>query len=304
VQPSPASRPKIGVILPESERSMDGETPRWRDIVTMACAAEEVGFDSIWLTDHLIFEGEDGPFGPWESWSVVAALAAATSRVEIGTFVSCVSFRNPALFAKMADTVDEVSGGRLILGLGAGWNEPEFRAFGYPFDYRVSRFEEAIQIIAPLLREGRVDFDGRFYQARDCELRPRGPRPKGLPIMVGTSSPRMLRIAARFADLWNGLSIRPDGVPALNARVDEACRDVGRDPLTLDRTVETRIRFPGLPLRRRDESEMLSGPPEELAAALAEYTSHGVAHLQLRVRPNTTAGVEAFGRVLEQLDRR
>ncbi len=297
------SRPRIGVILPESERAMDGETPRWRDILAMAHLAEEVGFDSVWLTDHLIFGREDGKFGPWESWSLVAALAATTSRVEIGTFVSCASFRNPALFAKMADTVDEVSGGRLILGLGAGWNEVEYRTFGYPFDNRVSRFEEAIQIIAPLLRDGRVDFEGRFYQARECELRPRGPRPHGLPIMVGTTGPRMLRIAARFADLWNTLSIRPDGVPELNARVDEACRDVGRDPRTLGRTIETRVRFPELPQRRPDESEMLSGPPQEVAAALREYARHDVVHLQLRVRPNNAAGIEAFGRVLDELDR-
>ncbi|MDQ3870003.1 MAG: LLM class flavin-dependent oxidoreductase, partial [Chloroflexota bacterium] len=262
------SRPRIGVILPESEHAMDGETPRWRDILGMARTAEEVGFDSIWLTDHLIFRREEGTFGPWESWSMVAALAAATSRVEIGTFVSCAGFRNPALFAKMADTVDEVSGGRLILGLGAGWNEAEYRAFGYPFDNRVSRFEEAIQIIAPLLRNGQVDFQGRFYQARECELRPRGPRPDGLPIMVGTTGPRMLRIAARFADLWNSLSIRPEGVPELSRRVDEACRDTGRDPQTLGRTIETRIRFTELPQRRPDEGETLSGPPEEVAATL------------------------------------
>src|ERR687893_2015533 len=183
---------------------MAGATPRWSDLAAIARRAEEVGFDSLWVQDHLLFRYPDQePEGPWESFSLLAALAAVTSRVELGTLVTCVSYRNPALTAKIADTIDEISGGRLILGLGAGWHEPEYAAFGFPYDHRVSRFEEALQIITALLRTGHVDFQGAYYTARDCELRPRGPRPEGPPILVGGSGERMLRIAARYADAWN-----------------------------------------------------------------------------------------------------
>ncbi len=180
--------PKLGIILPEGEGDLDGRTPRWADYLAMARLAEEVGFDSVWFVDHLIYRNDASgrpPQGAWECWSVLSALAAVTSRVELGSLVTATSFRNPALLAKIADTIDEISGGRLILGIGAGWNEPEYRMFGYPYDHRVDRFAEAFAIIYGLLRDGAVDIAGTFYQARECELRPRGPRPQGPPIMVG-----------------------------------------------------------------------------------------------------------------------
>jgi alkanesulfonate monooxygenase SsuD/methylene tetrahydromethanopterin reductase-like flavin-dependent oxidoreductase (luciferase family) len=295
------ARPKVGVLLPEGEGSMDTETPRWSDILAMAQAAEDVGFDSIWLTDHLVFEDGGDRRGSWESWTLLSALAGTTTSVELGTFVSCVSFRNPALFAKMADTVDEVTGGRLILGLGAGWNEPEYRAFGFPFDNRVSRFEEAITIIAGLLKDGHIDFKGQYHEARDCELRPRGPRPGGPPLMIGTVRPRMLRIGARHAHTWNALSIRPKGVPPLMEKVDEACRDVGRDPATMGRTIETRVRFTELPMRAEPEADLLSGSPEDVAETLRKFGRLGVDHIQVRVRPNTVQSIEAFGSILEAI---
>src|SRR5215208_4032935 len=172
---------KVGLILPDTEREMGGATARWTDLVQMARMAEDLGFDSIWNADHLIyrFPGKEVQ-GPWESWSLLAALAAVTTRVEIGPLVACTSFRNPALLAKIADTVDEVSGGRLILGLGAGWHAPEYKAFGYPFDQRVSRFEKALQIIVPLLKGEQVTFHGKFYDVDDVVLTPRGPRPGGI----------------------------------------------------------------------------------------------------------------------------
>src|SRR5687768_13436463 len=162
----------------------------------MAQRAESVGFDSLWVGDHLLYRrpGEEAK-GPWEAWSVLAALAAATSKVELGPLVACTSFHSPAMLAKKAATVDEISGGRLILGLGAGWNEADYTAYGFPFDRRVSRFEEAFTIIRTLLREGQIDFEGQFYSARDCELLPRGAveaHPKGPPLMLGTTRPRML----------------------------------------------------------------------------------------------------------------
>ncbi len=177
---------KIGFFIGLFDGWKDGQTTRWTDIHAMAKMVEEVGFDSLWLPDHLLVQTADESVGVWECTSILSALAATTTRVELGTLVACNTFRNPALLAKMADTIDEISGGRFTLGIGAGHMDPEYHAFGYPVDHRYSRFEEAIQIIHGLLREGCIDFEGTFYQARDCELLPRGPRPMGPPIMIGT----------------------------------------------------------------------------------------------------------------------
>ena len=204
---SSRTRPlSVGLLLPDTENQLDGATPRWSDLRQMARLAEDVGFDSIWVTDHFIHRPPDEPeHGPWECWSLLSALAAVTDRVELGTLVICTGFRNPTLLAKMADTVEEISNGRLILGIGAGWNEPEYRAFGYPFDHRTDRFQEALAIVSGLLQGETVDFDGTYYQAHDCLLRPRGPRPEGPPILIGASQagPRMLDLTARYAAEWN-----------------------------------------------------------------------------------------------------
>ncbi len=297
---------KVGIFFPHVEREMAGRTPRWSDVLVMAQTVEAMGFDSFWLPDHLLFRpaGEE-PQGQWECWTLLAAVAACTSRIELGPFVSCTSFRNPALLAKMADTVDEISGGRLILGLGAGWNEAEYVAFGYPFDHRVSRFEEAVQIIHGLLRHGHVDFAGQFYSARDCELRPRGSRPGGPPIVIGTNGARMLRQTARYADGWNAFfwwtGNDAAGVPRLRERVDAACREVRRDPRTLERSVCVLVELPratGTPF----QEPPLRGSAEEIADALRAYARGGITHVQLRLDPNTLAGVSALAPVLALLD--
>ena len=188
---------RVGIQLPEVEREV-----RWPELLDMIRAIEDLGFDSIWLGEHLLYRWPDRPpRGPWEAWTELAAIAAVTSRVEFGPLVACTNFHNPALLAKQAATIDEISGGRFILGLGAGWNETEFRAFGLPFDHRVDRFEEAYAIIRGLLQDGAVDFEGRFYQARDCELLPRGARPGGPPLISSIVSARL----ARTAGLWNAV---------------------------------------------------------------------------------------------------
>jgi alkanesulfonate monooxygenase SsuD/methylene tetrahydromethanopterin reductase-like flavin-dependent oxidoreductase (luciferase family) len=321
-----AGRPlKIGVILPFGEVAMAGATARWADILATAQAAEAAGFDSIWLPDHFLFpppEHETDPIGTWEGTSLLAALAAVTRRVELGSLVLCTGFRNPALVAKMADTIDEISGGRLILGLGAGWHEREFYAFGYPFDHRVSRFEEALVIIQALLRTGRVDFAGRYHQARECELRLRGPRPAGLPIMIGSYGPRMLRLAAKYADSWNTGFGRATSqhsgarIPRLRAAVDAACVAEGRDPATLARTAGVLVEVagsvpypPGYPAwstgpgQRAGQGELLQGTPDELAEAFRAYAREGISHIQLWVNPMTVAGIERVAEALALLDR-
>ena len=288
-----ANAPTLGLNLPYVEGSMDGETPRWADILEMATTAEALGFDAIWVSDHLGFGDPEGEWsGAWESWTLLSALSAATSRVRLGTYVSAVPFRNPGLFAKMAETLDEVSGGRLVLGLGAGWNEPEFRAFGLQFEGRFDRFEDGLRIITSLLRTGRADHAGRLESARGARLEPRGPRPDGLPVMVGASGPRMLRLTAELADEWNGGMRSPDDLAPMLARLDAACKAAGRDPRTLARSAETLI-------------ETGAGfDASAVAADLQRYAGLGIAHVQVQLRPNTIVGVRAFAPVIEALGRR
>jgi alkanesulfonate monooxygenase SsuD/methylene tetrahydromethanopterin reductase-like flavin-dependent oxidoreductase (luciferase family) len=187
----------VGVQLPEVEREV-----RWPELRAMARAAEESGFDSIWVGDHMLYRGDGRPErGPWDAWTLLAALAASTERVRLGPLVASTAFHPPGLIARMAATIDELSGGRFVLGLGAGWNETEFRSFGIPFDRLVSRFEESFEIIRRLLAGERVSFDGRFQRVEDAVLMPRPARP--VPMMIGTSGPRMLEIALPHVGAWN-----------------------------------------------------------------------------------------------------
>jgi probable F420-dependent oxidoreductase len=302
---------KIGVFIPHFERPWSGEMIRWREMLAMAQRAEEIGFDSVWLPDHLLyrFPGVNSQ-GVWDVWSLLAALAGSTQRVEIAPLVACTSFRNPALIAKMADTIDEISGGRLILGLGAGWHKPEYEAFGFPFDHRVSRFEEAIQIIHGLLRNGQIDFEGTYYSARDCELRPRGPRAQGPPILVGSNSPRMMGIMAKYADAWNSDRRNDvDELLAIEARVDAACIESGRDPASLERVVGIQAdlldeqREAHTPRQYVKRFWPHGGSAEQIAEAIRDYTRAKVDHLIVWIDPVSIDGVEAFAPVLEILDR-
>ncbi|MGZ9160954.1 MAG: LLM class flavin-dependent oxidoreductase [Candidatus Limnocylindrales bacterium] len=296
---------QVGVQLPEVEREV-----RWPELLDMVRAIEDLGYDSVWVGEHLLYRWDDRPArGPWEAWTMLAGIAAVTSRIELGPLVACTNFHNPALLAKQAATIDEISGGRLILGLGAGWNEAEFRAFGFPFDHRIDRFDEAFTIIRTLLQEGAVDFDGRFYQARDCELLPR-PRPGGPPLMIGSRGPRMLRISLPHVQSWNvwfsDTGNSPAGVPVLRELVDDACRDVGRDPAEVERTVAVHVRFPDGEGRIQGDYAQptyppLAGSPDEMAAVLRAYELEGIGHVQLVMDPITLGSIEAFAPVLDRL---
>jgi len=216
------------------------------------------------------------------------------------------------MLAKLAATVDEVSGGRLILGLGAGWNETEFRAFGFPYDQRVSRFEEAFTIVRTLLRDGSIDFDGQFFQARDCELLPRPARPGGPPLMVGSVGPRMLEITLPHVQLWNvwyrDSNNSPAGLEPILREVDVACRKVGRDPATLEKTTAVLVRLPGGTGRVMGDTTQkdvppVEGTPAEIAARLRDYAALGLAEVQLVVDPITIESIQALAPVLADLDR-
>jgi probable F420-dependent oxidoreductase len=293
---------KIGLMVSTTNDLQSNSKRPYQSIRAIAQQAEADGFDSIWLADHLFYRDPGEPtWGVWECWTVLAALAEATQRVEIGTLVLCNSLRNPAILAKMATAADEVSDGRLILGIGAGWNEPEYRAFGLPFDHRASRFEEAVQILRPMLREGRADFAGQYYQARNCEDLPRGPRPQGPPLLIGGEGPRMLRLTAQYADLCNiGYMGTPETTAEPLARVNTACREVGRDPATLGVTVLIGLWFPDLQEKKPGFCDNpLTGTAHEVATAMLGYAELGVEHIMFQYVPYTQAARDRLTEALQ-----
>ena len=289
---------QIGVQLPEIERFV-----AWPEYRQMAVSAEAVGFDSLWLGDHLLYDKPDGPAGPWECWSLLAAVAAVTSRVLLGPLVSPTGFRNPALLAKMAATVDEISSGRLVLGLGSGWNRREFDAFGFAYDRRVSRFAEAFEVITSLIRTGHADLKGEFHAVDDARLIP--PARPDLPIMIGSTGPRMLSITAHAMDWWNEFWLRfdnsPDGLRPLVQRVDEALAVAGRDPSDVIKSVALYVQVSGGSGRLMGAeltTDPIGGSPTQIAEQLLEF-SDLVDHVQLVLDPITTASIETLAPVVE-----
>jgi probable F420-dependent oxidoreductase len=292
-----------------------GVITSWSDMRAVAQRADELGFDALTVGDHLLmdFRDEGFLFGAWDCLAMLTALAASTSRIQIGSLVAATAYRNPALLAKTAATIDEISGGRLVLGLGGGWLESEFRAFGFPYDHRVGRFEEAIEIITRLLRGECVTYHGTYYQVENCELRPRGPRTNGAPIMIGAKEPRMMALAARYADIWDSdlgpSASDPTQLRPNVAALDAACRDIGRDPASIKRTTWIQVDMPGHsepgdhPLAAARASwGPAKGSPQELADLLCAYAAEGFSGVQVWLDPSTVAGVEAFAEVLGILD--
>ena len=291
---------RIGVQLPEVERVV-----RWPEYVAMARAAEEVGFDSIWVGDHLLYRGDGRPErGPWDAWTLLAGLAAVTERVALGPLVACLAFHLPGVLARMAATVDELSGGRLVLGVGAGWNEVEFRAFGIPFDRRASRFEEAFEIVRRLLGGERVTFHGRFHRVRDAVLLPRPARRP--PIMVGSSGERVLRAALPHADAWNVwfdlYGNTPEGFARANEAVTRICGAVGRDPGTVARSACAFVVLDRTSAERPIDVPPLEGDAARIAAGLRELAEAGADEAILVVSPITEASIRRLGEVLAQLE--
>ena len=300
---------KIGIMLPESDREMAGQTAHWPDFLAMGQAVEELGFDSLWFADHLLMQVPGFEIqGAWEAMSILSAIAATTKRITIAPFVAATAYRNPAMTAKIAETIDDISGGRFILGLGSGWAELEYHAYGYPYDHRAGRFEEAIKIITSLIRTGHSDFKGEYYQTDNCQLIPRGPRPNGMPIMIGTfSGERMMRLTAQYADhgnVWpNTTGNRAANIPPLQEKMDAICREIGRDPATLERSCAVLADFENPYGRPAQPVPSLTGTPEEMAEEFRAYARAGISHLQVYPDPCTVEGIEKAARVVEILDR-
>ena len=294
-----STRPiEVGIMLPESEWEMAGQTARWSDFAAMAEAIEENGFDSLWFADHLQMTLPDGRTqGAWEAWSILAAFAATTKRIEIGPFVSPTAYRNPAMLVKAAETVDEISGGRFVFGIGSGWAEKEYEVYGLPFDHRATRFEEALEIVTSLVREGEIDFHGTYYTINHAVNRPRGPRPHGMPIMIGTfSGERMMRLTAKSADHWNiwanASGNRAATLEPIERQMDTYCREAGRDPKSLKRSAAVYVDFEGAYGRPGQPVPSLVGTARELADEYLRYAEAGVDLIQLYPDPCTVEGIK------------
>ena len=300
---------KVGVVMPIGPVDGTGVVPPWSATRDAALATEEAGFDSAWVYDHLLFRMGSGPTeGIHECWTVLSALAALTSRVELGILVLAMPFRSPGMLAKMAATAEEVSGGRLILGVGCGWHEPEFSAFGFPFDHRVSRFEEALSVLVPALREGRASFSGRYHSVRDLEILPRYTRPDGrpTPLLIAGRGERMLRLVVQHADAWNTAWLGPaTQLPPRLAGLHAALDAAGRDPFSLEITVGLNVVLPEFadaehpPLPITDST--LTGSPSALADALHAYEELGVGHLQVALEPTIPPAIHYLGEALSLL---
>jgi alkanesulfonate monooxygenase SsuD/methylene tetrahydromethanopterin reductase-like flavin-dependent oxidoreductase (luciferase family) len=282
-------------MLPVAEDPEHGRraTP-YRDIRELALTAEKSGLDSVWAADHLLYQGRDEPLiGFWESWTLMTAIAEATNRVEIGHLVLAAPFRNPLLLAWMANTLDEISDKRFVLGLGSGWNELEFEAAGFEFGRRVGLFEDSLNVTLPLLRRGRVDHDGRFASGH-AELRPPARRPGGPPILIASKGPRMQRLAASHADRWNTAWYGRPAEPFWERRegLQRACGEVGRDPAEIEINVGLSVIDESTLSDDDDRSRLLLADPDEMAEGLRAWQGQGVAEVMCRLDPPTPEMVE------------
>jgi alkanesulfonate monooxygenase SsuD/methylene tetrahydromethanopterin reductase-like flavin-dependent oxidoreductase (luciferase family) len=289
---------RIGIIIGLHGRQ--GEAPSWQHIRDQVLAAEAVGFDVAVVEDALLHPADGHPSeGYWESVSMAGALATVTSRIEIGHSVLNAPYRSAGLTAKIAETLDEIAGGRFLLGIGLG-NTSDYDQFGIPADMRYSRFAETIEIIHALLNAGRADFAGRYQSVRGAEMVPRGPRSQGPPIVIAGKGPKMLRLTARFADGWNWWSVgAPDLEPLrpIVAELERACDEVGRDPSTLRRTLDV---YSLDPLGTFSGSEEpIRGTSAEIAEALLRFGELGFEEVRVNVFPIDS--LDALPRAIEAL---
>lgn len=298
---------EIGVVLGSWRSTTDGSPVPWTEIRDLALRAESIGFDTVWSPDELIGRlVKSGPrYGFWDGIAIPAALASATSRIKIGTWVLSSLYRNPGITAKAAATIDEISGGRFVLGLGAGHAGSGTNAFGFPEDHIYQWFEEALEIVVPLVRGGRVDFEGTYHRARDLEQLPTGPRPNGIPILLAGHGPKGYRHAARLADVWSCYAEERSDVAELGPRVvdfEAACAEVGRDPSTIGRSAGVVVAPLEAPGTAGMFGTMISGSAEEIAEAFRSFRQAGFTQLEFLLHPQNAATLEAMAPVLELLD--
>ncbi|MGA9278293.1 LLM class flavin-dependent oxidoreductase [Ilumatobacter sp.] len=297
----------FGLVLPLLEQPVDGSTPRWTEIVALATQAEAIGLDTVWTADEIVwrFPEWSGPRGWWECLAMTGAVAARTSSIQVGTWVLSALQRNPAMIANAAETLDEISGGRFVLGLGAGHDGGGAAEFGYPGGRTVSRYAESLEIVVPMLRGETVTFEGEFHRAQGAEVVPQGPRPGQVPLMLGGHAPRTMTLSATHADIWSAFattSSLPSAFEPLTHQLDQICESIGRDPATIGRSVGVFVE-PG----DADVAESIgfgvaiTGSNDQIIETLAEFSSVGVTRVEIVPYPNTMATLERLAPALSAL---
>ena len=295
---------QVGLVIVTGELKATGTT-RWTQVRDLALRAEEMDFGTVWVIDELLWRKDGTDQGFWDGVAMAGAVAAVTSRIKVGTWIMSALHRNPGIVAKAAETLDEISGGRFIFGLGAGHAWPgQAHAFGLPEDHIHSRFEEALQIIVPLLRTGRADFQGTYHIARDLEHRPVGPRPGRIPLMIGGHGPKMLRLAATHADIWSAYAEERDDIEEFLPRMaafETACAEVGRDPATVGKSAGISVAPMAWRMTREPDQpavSAMSGSPEEIAAGLLAFRDAGFTQVEMILEPQTLEALESMAPVL------
>lgn len=295
---------EVGVVLPVQQLGPERTTRRWLEIQEMALLAEELGFDTVWIPDELLWQSGEGrePSGFWDGVSLAGAVAAVTSTVAVGTWVLSALHRNAGIIAKTAETLDEISGGRFIFGLGAGHEWPgQARAFGLPETQIFDRYEEALKVILPLVRGGRADVEGQYHTARELVQAPRGPRPGGIPVLMGGNGPRAIRLAAEHADIFSCYVEKRSHVEEFRPRIEaleRACEALGRDPAGIGRSAGVHVN-PFAEIGERPQA--ISGSPAQIAEYFRSFADAGFTSIEL-MGPSTPEDVEQLAEVLPLLE--
>ena len=293
---------EIGVCLPMLQYGPDRATPRWSEIRRVAINAEQMGMDTLWIPDELLWRSNTpSPIGFRDGVSMAGAAAAITSRIKIGSWVLSALHRNPGIIAKTAETLDEISGGRFVFGLGAGHAGTQAHSFGLPEDMVGARFEEALQVIVPLMRGGKANFEGKYHSARDLVQQPVGPRPGKIPLLIGGQKAKGIRLAALNADIWSTYAEEHSTVDELGPRMavlDAICEEIEREPSSIGRAAGLSVH----PLEATPGSdENVAGSAEQMADSLRSFRETGFTQVDLMVDPGTVEAFDALAPVVEML---
>ena len=295
----------LGLALGTYDNVIDDHTPRWPEIRHQAQLAEAVGFDTVWIADEFQWESEawDEPIGWWECVALTGAIAASTSTIDVGTWVLSALHRNAGLTARVVETLNEISGGRFIFGFGAGHAGRQGAAFGFPPNYTVSRYEEALEIIASARGDGATTFHGSYHDAEALAMIPRPDGRPAIPLLLGGHGPRTMRLAVDNADIWSAYattSSQPAAFAEMLANLDRVCEEAGRDPATLGRSIGVAVAAPKQePTGLLAADDPIRGSADDIAATFAQFADMGVTRLEILAAGDQVAVIEGLAPVIE-----